>query len=541
MLEQHSVNAENNEIPEEPNAQPLGEQAVGSAEQSDAADSRRAVTPRRRRFIKKISFRTTLNYIMFSVILLVLLWAVFFIALYVFYDRILQRDMDEVGHITTSAFPKNSGEIGIQMFFKYRLPELARTNSVAVVVFTRDGNENEVLLMIDNMGNVADANVTEVDSEVFDAVMSTLNFEKLFLSANKSEKASTDLGTFFCYGSRLEVQTAEGVENLYMLIMKPYEVFNPQTNKIMYLLIICTLIVLVVTCIFSFFASRHQTRQLTDFSQKAKHLADGDYNVVFSGNGYDEYESLALALNSATEKMQRAENLQHDIIANVSHDIRTPLTMIRAYAEMLRDMPADPEKRAKTTNVIISETERLTVLTDDILNYSQLQSGVAEFKFEVCDIALVAQAVLTRFDIFRERDAIEFETDLDKKCMVNCDMHRIEQVLYNLINNALNYCGDDKKVIVKVKKNNDIVRVEVIDHGNGIEAEDIDTVWDRYYRSAHAKRIAVGSGLGLSICKNILTAHSAKYGVISEIGKGTTFWFELDAVKMRGIGLRNKE
>ena len=203
---------------------------------------------------------------------------------------------------------------------------------------------------------------------------------------------------------------------------------------------------------------------------------------------------------------------------------------------MLRDMPVDEEKRKRTTEVIISETERLTALTDDVLNYSKLQSGVTEFKFEPCDMSQTARSVLLQFDIYRDRDGIKLSDEIDKKAVVNCDKKRIEQVLYNLIINAINYCGDDKNIILRVKNTNDKVRVEVEDHGKGISPEDRDAVWDRYYRTAHASRTAVGSGLGLSICKNILTAHNALFGVESEEGKGSTFWFELDSARCKGGG-----
>ena len=516
-----------------------------SADVSDCADSGGAACqsadaacgnkPRkpRRRIINTVSRRTTLNYIVFSLILLAVLWIAFFIMLYGFYDTILKHDIEDVGHIAASAFPKQSDSNGMQLFYKHRLPEIARDNSVTVTVFTLNENgDAEVEIMVDNMGNGIDES-----SDVFDAVMIAVNFNATFAKNSKAQKVDTSLGVFLCFGSRHEVKHADGSGGImYMLVLKHYDVINPQTNKILYMLILCTFIVLVFTCVFSYFVSRFQTKQLKDFSQKAKRLADGEINVMFSGSGYEEFESLATALNAATDKYEKSEKLQRDIIANVSHDIRTPLTMIRAYAEMLRDMPVDDDKRKKTAGVIISETERLAALTADMLNYSKLQSGVVEFKFEPCDISQIARSVLMQFDIYSERDGIKFLSEIDKKAIVNCDKPRIEQVLYNLIINAINYCGDDKTIIVRVTDAQNKVRVEVEDHGKGISPQEIDAVWDRYYRTAHAARAAVGSGLGLSICKNILAAHDAQFGVLSEQGKGSVFWFELNSAKIRGGG-----
>ncbi len=469
--------------------------------------------------IKSISLRTTIDYCLFSLIILILFFGVFLVSLNAFYGRMMEEDVKRIERSAAVGFPKRVDDNSLTMY-KYRLLDVARSNKpVAIAVFKIDEAEkNDICIMVDDMGNgISD------DSNLFDAVMDKLDFKSVF-SSGKQRKANTPFGTYLCKGSK---HATEDGGTAYLLVMKPYDVWNQQTVKTINILALCTVIVLALACVFAFFASRHQTKYLTDFSQKAKRLADGDYNVVFSGAGYNEYENLACALNAATQNIQKAEQLQRDIIANVSHDIRTPLTMIRAYAEMLRDMPMDESKREKTAGVIISEADRLTALVGDVLNYSKLQSGVSEYKLESTDLSVVASAVLERFDLVRERDGIKLLQDIDSEAVATCDKSKIEQVLYNLIGNAVNYCGDDKTVILRVKKQGGGVRVEVTDHGSGIEQSELDSVWDRYYRSPHSTRTVVGSGLGLSICKTILTAHNAEFGVISEIGKGSTFWFEL--------------
>ena len=470
--------------------------------------------------IKSISLRTTIDYCLFSLILLVLFFAVFLVFLNTFYGRMMEEEVKRIERSASAGFPKKVDDNSFIMMYKYRLLEIARSNKpIAIAVFVVDENDkNDICIMVDDMGNgISD------DSDLFKAVMDELNFQDVFANG-KICKTGTPFGTYLCNGSK---HTTEDGGTAYLLVMKPYDVWNQQTVKIIYVLVICTVIVLVLACVFAFFASRHQTKHLIDFSQKAKRLADGDYDVVFSGAGYNEYENLACALNAATHNIQKAEQLQRDIVANVSHDIRTPLTMIRAYAEMLRDMPMDDKKREKTAGVIIAEADRLTALVGDVLNYSKLQSGVSEYKFESTDLSVVASAVLDRFDLVRERDGIKLLHDIDSEAVATCDKPKIEQVLYNLIGNAVNYCGDDKTIILRVKKQDGGVRVEVTDHGSGIEQNELDSVWDRYYRSAHSTRTVVGSGLGLSICKSILIAHNAEFGIISEIGKGSTFWFEL--------------
>lgn len=493
-------------------------------EQAD--ESKSATKPLRRKrlpLVKSISARSAINYFLYSTIILIMLWIAFFVGIYGFYAKMLQGDASRIGRDAAAAFPSRIDDNSSIMLYKIRLVEIARTNKpVAIAVFVRSDNKNNVLILVDDMGNGIDEN-----NELFDSAMSAIDFRAVFTDGTLV-MVETPYGTYLCCGSTHMQEGSE--EPCYLLSLKPYDLWNDQSIWLVYTLVICTVTVLVLSVVFAILASRYQTKRLTALSDQAKRLADGDFSIKFSGGGYTEYDNLAGALNAATENMQKAENLQRDIIANVSHDIRTPLTMIRAYAEMLRDMPVDEKKRQKTAGVIITEADRLTSLVTDVLDYSRLQSGVTEFKFEPCDVSRLATTVVGQYDIVREHDGINLTYDIDGGLRVNCDKQKIERVLYNLLNNAINYCGEDKAVILRVKKRAGVVRFEVSDHGKGIAPDEIEAVWDRYYRTAHAKRQAVGSGLGLSICKSILTAHDAKYGIDSEIGKGSTFWFELKRI-----------
>lgn len=480
---------------------------------------------RQRRFIRSLAGVTMLRYAGFAAIILVILWAAFFIGMYWFYDDVAKDDLREVGANVAGSLPKPL-QYNTDMHLKYRLADIARRNSVAIFVFSRVDDENTVCMTVDSLGDDHSDG-----SDLFEAVMSELNAKDACDKQKDVHSIATDYGDYICYVDYIGNWDTDGVAaDYFFIVIKPYDIYNSQTLKILYMFVICTIIVLGVSVGFAFFASRSQVKKLREFSQQAKQIADGDHNVKFTGDGYSEYESLANALNAATESMEKAESMQRDLTANVSHDIRTPITMIRASAEMLRDMPLEGEKREKTANVIISEADKLTLLTDDILSMSKLQSGVTEFKFEECDISEIATMTLCRFDILKTRDGVVFNSDIDKKLIVSCDKQRIEQVLYNLIANAVNYRGADNIVELSVKQTENRARVEVSDHGDGIAEEEISYIWDKYYRSAHSKRTKIGSGLGLSICKSILSAHDAKFGVVSELGKGSTFWFELELV-----------
>ena len=477
----------------------------------------------KRRIIRSLTGVTMLRYIVFAGVVLIMLWMAFFIGMYWFYDDVIKAEVRDVGKSVSEVLPEQFA-YSPDMHLKYRLSDIARSNSVAIIIFSRVDGVNTVQMTIDPLG------YGHTDgSDFFDAVATELDTKIGFDNYKSPVTVSTEYGNYAGYFDEIGVWDEDGVSTEYCyVVLKSYEHFNDQTSKVLLVLVVSTIIVLAVSVGLAFLASRSQVKKLREFSQQAKHIADGDYNVKFSGNGYNEFESLASALNAATESMHKAESMQRDVVANVSHDIRTPLTMIRASAEMLRDMPLEAGKREKTANVIISEADRLTLLTDDILSFSRLQSGVTEMKFEECDISEIATMTLGRFGILRERDGVIFRSDIDKKLIVTCDKQRIEQVLYNLIINAVNYRGNDNVVELCVKSTENRVRVEVTDHGDGIPQDEIADIWDKYYRAAHSKRSKVGSGLGLSICKNILTSHGAPFGVFSEVGKGSTFWFELE-------------
>ena len=218
-------------------------------------------------------------------------------------------------------------------------------------------------------------------------------------------------------------------------------------------------------------------------------------------------------------------------MANVGHDLKTPLTMIKAYAEMTRDFENQSvQKRNDNLNIIIEETDRLNILVQDILDLSKLQSKTYELKYEKFDLDELIRNVIKRFYILIDNEGYQIVYDNNKSIMINADKKRIEQVIYNLVNNAINYTGDDKNIYINIKNKNKNLIVEIIDTGKGIDKSEIKHIWNKYYHNEKKhKRNAIGTGLGLSIVKTILENHNYKYGVKSSKGKGSTFYFEIDS------------
>lgn len=294
-----------------------------------------------------------------------------------------------------------------------------------------------------------------------------------------------------------------------------------------------SVIFVILALVLSFVISRHVSKPIMNVNESAKMLAEGNFDVKFEGRGYREVWELSETLNYAARELGRTGRLQKDLIANVSHDLRTPLTMITAYSEVMRDLPG--ENTPENAQVIIDESRRLTTLVNDMLDLSKLQAGVTELKAEEFDFTTSILAVMKRFSKLTEQSGyvIDFEYDDDVK--VYADEFKIHQVIYNLINNAISYAGDDKTVIVRQTVREGKVRLEVEDHGDGIADDALENIWDRYYKADKNHRRAVqGSGIGLSIVRDILRLHDAVYGVESAKGCGSLFWFELEVLEERG-------
>ncbi len=298
-----------------------------------------------------------------------------------------------------------------------------------------------------------------------------------------------------------------------------------QTLRVQYVWI--SMIFVGLALLMAMVFARSIVSPIVRMNQSAKQLATGNYEVQFEGEGYRETRELAETLNYAAKELSKNDRLQKELIANVSHDLRTPLTMIKGYGEIMRDIPG--ENTPENMQTIIDETERLSELVNALLDISRLQADASELSREPFDLTEQLQTSVERYDKLRSQDGYTVQFAYDRHVCVNADKTMILQVLYNLINNGINYAGEDKTVTVRQECRGDKVRVSVIDHGMGIAEDQIPLIWDRYYKVDRVhRRAVVGTGLGLSIVKTVLERHGAAYGVESCAGQGSTFWFELE-------------
>ena len=290
------------------------------------------------------------------------------------------------------------------------------------------------------------------------------------------------------------------------------------------------LFMIVAVAILTLLMYRHIAKPIIGITTNAKQLPQGKYTIDPKTNRYKEAADLNNTLVQAANDIQKADKAKRDLISNVSHDLRTPLTMIGGYGEMMIDLPE--EKTDENIQVIVDETKRLNALVNDLLDMSRLQDGRIVLHKEVFDISALLKTQLQKYDVYRMQEGYTIESELLDTIYVNADKIRIEQVINNFLNNAVNYGGEAKHIIVREIKKENTVRIEVQDFGEGIDPEDLDNIWDRYYKvDKEHVRVANGSGIGLNIVKQLLELHGVPYDVKSSKGKGSTFYFEMPIEK----------
>lgn len=322
---------------------------------------------------------------------------------------------------------------------------------------------------------------------------------------------------------------SNGKEGYLALLLNTSVVPLASTMDILNILMsFLTIVVICATVVFALMIALWITRPIEEINRSAKQLAECNYNVRFQAEGYKEIAELADTLNYAAEELHKVDNLQRELIANISHDLRTPLTLITGYAEAMRDLPH--ENSEENLQIIIDEGNRMKALVNDVLDISKIKAGTAPMNITTVSLTNSIESELTRYNKLRDREGCIIDFRYAELVTVSGDQNRLMQVVYNLVNNAVNYMGEDKTVLVTQTVNKNRVRISVTDHGEGIAEQQLPLIWDRYYRvDKNHKRAAVGSGLGLSIVRTIVEAHNGKCGVESIPGKGSTFWFELEA------------
>ncbi|MBR5520518.1 MAG: HAMP domain-containing histidine kinase [Oscillospiraceae bacterium] len=287
-----------------------------------------------------------------------------------------------------------------------------------------------------------------------------------------------------------------------------------------------TIILVVFSALIATIMARKIAKPIEKVTRDAQQLATGDYDTVFNASGYAEINQLSSTLTHTAEELGKVEKQRKDFIANVSHDLRTPLTLIGGYAEIMRDIPG--ENNAENAQMIIDETARLSTLVNDLLDMSRIQSGAIPMEKVRYNLTESLRRTVNRMNNLLKQDGYNIDFSADFDVYTTADEVRISQCFYNILINAINYTGADKKIYVYQQRDIGSVKISVTDTGDGVAEEDIPYVWERYYKNkSNHKRSVTGTGLGLSIVKSVIKEHGGHYGVYNTEEKGACFWFSL--------------
>ena len=447
--------------------------------------------------------------------MLVLLWVFQVVSLQSFYADEIMSQIDEDAQYLAECLSRNESDEFISS-----ASTLAYTKNLSVQVY-----DTPTLCRYNSESTIPVPSSLASDAVFREAVETTLK-GKAFQGTTKHPKYETNVAI-----RGIPYRYSDGSCGALMISVSLAPV-STTVNILQRQLIITTVVLLALALVISFIISRTLTKPILRIEKATKRIAEGDYSVKLDVSSGDEIGSLADSVNNMAEELSKTDELRKDLIANVSHDLRTPLSLIRGYAETLRDVTGDnKEKRERQLGIIIDETERLNRIVGDMTDLSKLQSGSISVSPAPFDVRRAFDDVMSRYDDLSAKSGISTVAECDEDLVAIGDLPRLEQVFYNLINNAFNHTREGGKITLAAERNGETVRFSVTDTGSGISKEDLPRIFDRYYKGEAGVRKIVGTGLGLAIVKSILEAHHAVYGVDSAVGVGTTFWFDLPSAE----------
>ncbi len=458
---------------------------------------------------RSLRFRLSLFLVLFAAGLMASLWLFQSLFLGTSYAAMKTREIVRTAEQTRAAYG-NDG-------FSDLILQTSFNQGIDIEVFDFDGN---LLAISDEDDRASTRDLVRFDDFRTRVLASTAPVTYTVQDARVE-------GSILVYGS--VVVDAQGNRAL-LYVGSPLNPDDATSTVLGKQMLYATALSLLLALVAAVLLSKPISDPIVRITKAAASLAQGRYRRPAGKGAYTEVDQLDHTLADAAAELSRTEDLRRELVGNISHDLRTPLTMVKAYAEMIRDLSGnDRERREAHLKVIIEESDRLGALVSDVLDLSRAESDNESPVRVVLDLGEMVGRILERFHIYTEKEGTVFAFSCDGPALVRADPVRMQQVVYNLVGNAVNYAGADRTVRIRVTDAEGRVRFEVSDTGRGIPPEEQDAIWERYYKSGEPhRRSVVGSGIGLSIVKRILEAHGARFGVVSQVGEGSTFWFELE-------------
>jgi signal transduction histidine kinase len=315
----------------------------------------------------------------------------------------------------------------------------------------------------------------------------------------------------------------------YIVLHTPLTFLEKEANRYLDMINICFLIFLPILFIVFLYIHAVTGIPMQRLMKAAMEYSSGNYNYTLNLKGLSEYQNLGAAISYMASEISKLEDYQKKFVANISHDFRSPLTSIKGYAEAIKDGTIPHDMQDKYLNIILFETERLNKLTSSLLELNSFESHGTFLDIVSFDINHIIKKTAESFEGACRNKKITLNLVFSsKKTYVDADMGKIQQVLYNLIDNAIKFSHTNSRIKVSTEEKGEKVFVSVKDYGAGIPKESLKKIWDRFYKTDPSRgKDKRGTGLGLSITKEIIQAHNENINVISTEGVGSEFIFSL--------------
>ena len=460
---------------------------------------------------KKMNFKLWQYFMILAASIMIVLWLLQIVFMNSFYKSMKIREIERIGN---SLYSEYGGDD-----FQEKLIATSFSKGIAINIIDERGS---IIFPLDIFDLIRRPQFEENAFVVFLNQLYKSN-EKSVVYTTSNARLSQDA---IVYGAILENKVGS---NYFLYISSILEPLDSTIKILKNQLLITTFISLILAMGLSYLFSKKLSEPIISITNTAKSLSKGDYSVKFKKGDYKEVDDLADTLNVTTIELQKSEELKRDLIANITHDFKTPLTVIKSYSEMVRDLTGEnKEKRDLNLQTIIEETDKLEKLVDEMLNLSRVQSGLKDLDKTRFNLEEVTFEILDRFKYFSIEKSFNFTVKTSGNLYITADRILISQVIYNLIANAINYTEEIKDIEISIFEKVGGVYFSIKDYGIGISEEDINYIWDRYYRGGKKhQRPHVGTGVGLSFVKSIILAHGGEVGVESKLGEGSLFYFTL--------------
>ena len=397
------------------------------------------------------------------------------------------------------------------------------TSELNTISYTTDS----IIWISDADGNI----IYSTDSQVPDNIIDELS--SYFRSGYYA------YGTFNGFFGSSYVSSAVPIVNNfltkgYVIVSKSSSHIDMASVNMMNYIYVISCIILMISLSFLILFTFSTYRPLKKISHATKEYAKGNFD--YDGlkiNSHDEMGVLASNINFMAEEIKSIDDKQKKFIANCSHDFRSPLTSIKGYLEAMIDGTIPPELYDKYLNIVLSEAERLNRLTSSLLTINTWNNAGQALDLTDFDIVTIIRNTISSFEGQCNKKKITMDVTYGAKSyIVNADQVKIQQVLYNIIDNAIKFSHSNSTIFVNVIDKNDKVFISIKDTGIGIPKDSLNKIWDRFYKSDISRgKDKTGSGLGLSIAKEVITNHNENINVISTEGVGTEFIFTLHKSK----------